>query len=400
MNAADGALDTGQQVVELRLAQLSISMEHGIVARWLVDDGTEVLAGQPVVEIDTDKATVEVEAPGDGVLQIIALEGTTVAVDGVLATVGSPVTRSLAPAPASHEQTATHAQVEVSTPGSPIDSYGVRAAASPAARRIAAIRGVDLASLSGSGPGGRIIARDVPEAATAEPSPADTRSGAPSSANLRAAIVEGLTTSWQQVPHIQIGGRLNAEGLMTAHRYLRDARQHFTVTDLLMFVLTRALRSVPELNGQIAVDGTFMASRRIDLSIAVATTAGVVAPLVKDAGSLSLTELAHERQRLVTQARAGTLERRDLATGSFTLSNLGAYPVDFFAPIVSSPQVATLATGRITNEVIADGDWIGSRPRMWANVAIDHRAADGDAGARFLGALESEIGQLSGMVVA
>ena len=132
------------------------------------------------------------------------------------------------------------------------------------------------------------------------------------------------------------------------------------------------------------------------LSIAVATADGVVAPVLRDADSLALADVARERRRLVEAARQGRLDGRDLAGGTCTLSNLGAYPVDFFAPVVSGPQVAMVATGRVADRPVALDGLIGVRPRMWVNVAIDHRAADGEAGGRLLAALERQIALLPG----
>ena len=134
----------------------------------------------------------------------------------------------------------------------------------------------------------------------------------------------------------------------------------------------------------------------VHLSLAVATRDGVVAPVIRDAGSRSLEELAAERARLVAAARDGHVDRRELAGGTITLSNLGAYPVDFFAPVVSGPQIAMVATGRIVEKPVAEDGWIAVRARMWANVAVDHRAADGEAGGRLLAALERQLASLPG----
>lgn len=134
----------------------------------------------------------------------------------------------------------------------------------------------------------------------------------------------------------------------------------------------------------------------VHLSLAVATPDGVVAPVLRDASSRSLTDLSAERARIVAAARDGRIDRRELAGGTVTLSNLGAYPVDFFAPVISGPQVAMVATGRVVDKPVAEGGWIAARPRMWANVAVDHRAADGEAGARMLAAFERQIASLPG----
>jgi pyruvate dehydrogenase E2 component (dihydrolipoamide acetyltransferase) len=365
-------------MVAVTLPQLSLSMEEGKVVRWLVPDGEHVAVGQPIVEIETDKATIEVEAPADGVLRIVAQEGQILAVETTLAEITGgaeaprPVVEPAAPPPPAVK------------PSAPRERDGH--VASPAARRIAAERGIDLASATGSGPGGRIIARDletalpvgtVPVMAGTVPAMAGT---VPE--GLREAVVANITASWQQIPHIHIGGELVADGLAEARR---DAPPEATVTDLLILAVAAALADVPELNGR---------SERVDLSLAVATGGGVVAPVLRDVGSLGLAEIARERGRLVAAARAGTVDRRDLAGGTFTLSNLGAYPVDFFAPVVSGPQIAMLATGRLAEKPVAIDGMLAVRHRLWANVAIDHRGADGETGARFLAAFERRLAEL------
>ena len=212
---------------------------------------------------------------------------------------------------------------------------------------------------------------------------------------LRAAVVANITASWQQIPHVHIGGELAADGVALA-RAAAAPDAGVTVTDLLVVALARALAEVPELNALRRADGSVERSRAVHLSIAVATADGVVAPVLRDADSRTLGDVARERSRLVEAARQGTLDGHDLSGGTCTLSNLGAHPVDFFAPVVSGPQVAMVATGRVTDRPVALDGLVGVRPRMWVNVAIDHRAADGEAGGRLLAALERQIALLPG----
>ena len=379
------------------LAQLSISMEDGKVTKWLVEDGARVSMGQPVVEVETDKATIEVEAPADGNIRIVAAEGEVVVVDGVLAeldasattpesTGGGPPIVVAATGGDAAESDAAPASV-ASRPGrdGPI--------ASPAARRLAREEGIDLTSLRGSGPGGRIVARDLEGGAPVAAAPVEP---AASSDRLRAAVVKNITASWQQIPHVHIAGELVADGLVAARSAPQPGASNPTFTDLLVFALARALVDVPDLNGLRQADGSVVRGSAVHLSLAVATPDGVVAPVIRDASTLSLDEIAAERSRLVEAARRGTVEGRDLVGGTCTLSNLGAHPVDFFAPVVSGPQVAMIATGRVAERVVAVKGWVAVRSRMWVNVAIDHRAADGEAGGRFLAALEQRIAALPG----
>lgn len=383
------------------LAQLSIAMEDGKVGRWLVADGERVSAGQPVVEVETDKATIEIEAPADGLIRIVAAEGAIVVVEGILAeleptAVGAELGDAGAPEPAAPADAATDRRPAAPVPAAAKVRGRNGPIASPAARRLAREQGIDITALRGSGPGGRIVARDV-EAPRVAPTAAPGAAVAPAgSERVREAVVRNITASWQQIPHVHIGGELAADGLILARASAAPSNQDLTVTDLLLFALARALAEVPDLNGLRRPDGSVVRSAAVHLSLAVATPGGVLAPVVRDAGTRALHDLAAERRRLVEAARLGTVEGRDLAGGTCTLSNLGAYPVDFFAPVVSGPQVAMVATGRVAERVVADNGWVGVRPRMWVNVAIDHRAADGEAGGRLLAALEAQIAMLPG----
>jgi len=208
--------------------------------------------------------------------------------------------------------------------------------------------------------------------------------------DVREAVLANITASWQQVPHIHIGGELDGTGLAKAKsRAVLPSGDKATVTDLLIVAVGRALRAVPELNGTLG-----NVAERIHLALAVATPNGILAPVIRNVDELSLPQVARERGRIVAAAREGASDPHDLAGGTFTLTNLGAYPVDFFAPIISGPQIAMLATGRLVERPVAVEGMLAVRHRLWANVAIDHRAADGEAGGRFLVALERCLNDL------
>lgn len=405
-------------MIPVTLPQLSISMEDGKVLRWLVDDGAKVSAGQPVVEVETDKATVEVEAPSEGTIRRVIAEGTVVAVEATLAEIlepsaaepqeAPPPTEEPALVPPSRSGRENGSEQIAPTPSSAQSGAGAAAAAapprdgkvtaSPAARRIAQERGIDLTTVTGSGPNGRIVVADLEGVGATRPAPAPapargTSAPPPPSAaparernDLRAAVLANISASWQTIPHVHIGGELEADGLVAARRAAASrGGEKATVTDLLILAVARALTDVPEVNG---------GASHVHLSLAVATDATVVAPVLRNVTDLGLGAIARERARLVTAARAGELDPRDLAGGTCTLSNLGAYPVDFFAPIVSGPQVAMIATGRVADKPVAVDGMLAVRPRVWVNVALDHRGADGEAGGRFLAALERRLRDL------
>jgi pyruvate dehydrogenase E2 component (dihydrolipoamide acetyltransferase) len=371
-------------MIPVTLPQLSISMEEGKVLRWLVADGAEVSAGEPIVEIETDKATVEIEAPAEGRVRIVAAEGETMAVEATIAEILSGGEDVAPPSPSPTPEAAVAPAAPTAAPAPP-SADGRRHTASPAARRIAAERGVDLTLVRGSGPGGRIMAKDLEAAAPAAESPARPAQG------LREAVIANITASWQQIPHIHIGGELDGTGLAEAKRTASGLHEgeKVTVTDLLIVAVAGALGDVPELNGTLGTPAA-----RVHLALAVATPGGILAPVIRDADRLSLAEVAGERARIVAAARDGSPDPHDLAGGTFTLTNLGAFPVDFFAPVVSGPQIAMLATGRLVERPVAIDGMLAVHHRIWANVAIDHRGADGEVGGRFLAALERRLNEL------
>jgi pyruvate dehydrogenase E2 component (dihydrolipoamide acetyltransferase) len=215
-----------------------------------------------------------------------------------------------------------------------------------------------------------------------------------SAADLRPFVVSALTRGWQTIPHTNIGGELDADGLVAARAGLLPGPQRITYTDLLLVVLARALGDVPDVYGRVAEDGTVNRGASIDVNLAISTPAGVVAPLVRDLGSRSLVEVARERERLVAAARGEGLESRELGPGGCTLSNLGAYPVDFFTPVLSGPQVSLVALGRMAERPVVREGLVGTGWRLWTNACLDHRAADGEAGGRLLAALERRIAEL------
>jgi pyruvate dehydrogenase E2 component (dihydrolipoamide acetyltransferase) len=374
----------------------SISMEQVRIVQWLVEDGNQVTAGQPVVEVETDKSVIEVEAPASGLLRQLAPNGADLAVDAILAEVvdatdsgrkagsepeGSPDTT---PRPAGEQVDVTATPVAVQRRG--------RNRATPAARTLAARHGVDLGKISGTGPEGRVTAEDVMRAAAAIGAADVEKEDKAATEEPRAAAVRAILASWQTVPHIHIGGELEVEGLV-AYRSCLVGEDRPSVTDLLVFALARALQVVPELNALVRRDGTIARASGVDCAIATATAHGLETPVIRRAETLSISEISQVRKQIVSRARGGRREAGSGGPASVTLSNLGMYPVDFFTPVINSPQVALVATGRVRQHHPAAGGSAISH-RMWANVAIDHRAADGEAGGRLLAALEQVFAEM------
>lgn len=343
----------------------SISMEEGVIVKWLLSEGDAVTKETVLFELETDKALVEVPAPADGVLLKIITPQGTVAVETIVGWVG-----------------ALGETVDQPATVPPIEARQRTAAPStPAARRRAAELGIDIAGVTGSGPNGRITQEDVEQAAATKIpiQPANDRG--------RGELARGLSHAWQTVPHIHISRRMDAGALSAAGR-----NAGVSITDLLLFALSRLLPSFPELTCTWR-DEKLEPASGLHIAFAVDTGGSVAAPVIRDIAALSLDQISAKRRELTEAARQKRLKLADLQDGVFTLTNLGMSGADFFAPIVAWPQTAILAVGRITQEPVVSEGSITIGWRMWANIALDHRAADGALGARFLAKLQDNFSQ-------
>ena len=392
---------------EVILPRLGQGMEAGTIVRWLVAEGDQVKKGQPLFELDTDKVTQEVEAEASGVLLKIVVPEGEVPVGTAIAYVGEagepvpegtgtqrveePAPREQVPVPTEPEQAAAPEPATVAAAGN-----GGRVKASPLARRIARERGIDLASLSGTGPEGRIVAEDVERAAVA-PAPAGAApAAAPAVAaargeverveltSLRRTIARRLTEAWT-VPAFQIS--MSAD--MTKTQELRalllerypDERP--TVTDVLTKVCAIALMRHRNVNATFAEDAIEL-HPAANVGLAVATDRGLVVPVIAGADSRTVAEIAAARADLVGRARDGKLTAGDLESGTFTISNLGMYGVEQFIAVLNPPQAAILAVGAIEERPVAQNGQIVVRPMMTMTLTCDHRTIDGAVAADFL----------------
>ena len=377
---------------------LGIAQETGKVLKWLRSEGDEVEEGAPLLEIETDKVTVEVEAPASGTLAGIRFaEGADVPVGHVVALILAIGEEAPAAAPAAVEPQ-EQAPVSAATGGNGSRSTARRARrplASPKARRIAMERGVDLASLTGSGPRGAVLAADVEGAGAAA-------AGAPQPVEVGAIwqrMAERTTQSWQAAPHFYLSrdvdaGRLNAwrDG---ARR--REGYERLTHTDLLVKVAAAALRRHPRVNATWR-DGGIAENDDVNVGIAVAVDDGLVVPVVHGADGLELRAVLERRVELVEAARAGKLRQDDVGGATFTISNLGMYGVDAFAAILNAPQAAILAVGRIADRVVPVDGRPEIRPMCTLTVSFDHRVVDGARGAQFLDTLAELVEEPAGLI--
>jgi pyruvate dehydrogenase E2 component (dihydrolipoyllysine-residue acetyltransferase) len=388
---------------------LGMAQETGKILRWLKTDGEAVSKGEPLMEIETDKVTVEVEAPADGTLALRAAEGDEVGVGKAVAVIvgaGEPV-----PEPASVDAAAAPsadarpvADIEPETVPLTQSQSARRQLASPKARRLAEEHGVELAEVAGSGPHGAVVAADVEalggNGAIADAPPPSLGAGEELPlGTVWTRMAERMSESWRTVPHFFLLRQVEATRLLAWRESLRSRAGYegVTHTDLLVKLCAAALREHPRVNASWR-DGKVLASAGVHVGIAVALEDGLVVPVLQNADVLDLQKLAARRKALVEAARSGRLRPEDVSGGTFTISNLGMYGVDAFAAIVNPPQAAILAVGRITDRVIPVAGRPEVRPTLAVCLSFDHRVVDGARGAQFLDTLAGLMEEPAGLV--
>jgi pyruvate dehydrogenase E2 component (dihydrolipoamide acetyltransferase) len=396
---------------DVKLPRLGQGMESGTIVRWLKAEGDQVEKGEPLYEVDTDKATQEVEAEASGVLLRIAVAEGEVPVGQTVAMIGEPG-EAVSETPSEPPEAPAgagpiEAQAEPPAPTTELravanggqDQAGGRVKASPLARRIARERGIDLGAVTGTGPDGRVVAEDIERIAVAPAqaaaSPAPAQSAAPGEAestplsSTRRTIARRLTEAWQ-VPVFELtvsADMTRANELIARSREL-DPDVRATVTDLIVRVCASALQRHPEVNVQFAGDA-ILRFPTANVGLAVAAPQGLVVPVIRSAERLSLAEVATERGRLVELARTGGLKLPDMEAGTFTISNLGMFGVEQFIAVLNPPQAAILAVGATVDRPVAVGGEIVVRPMMTVTLTVDHRAVDGAPAAEFLRSVKS-----------
>jgi pyruvate dehydrogenase E2 component (dihydrolipoamide acetyltransferase) len=384
---------------EVKLPRLGQGMEAGTITKWLKSEGETVSKGEPLFEIDTDKVTQEVESDFDGVLLKIALPEGEAPVGQTIAWIGAAgeeiqAAEAPSPAPKKVSDTKEVSDTVSDTVVAPPSANGGRIKASPLARRIARERGIDLASLSGTGPEGRIVAEDVERGAAQAPAAAPVPAGEIESiplTNIRKTIARRLTAAWQ-APVFQLTvsadmGRAN-ELVARARELNPDVR--ITVTDLLAKLCAQALVRHRDVNVQFTEDA-LLKFPTANIGIAVAAPQGLVVPVVRSAERLSLADVAVARGEVVGRARDNKLTAQDLEDGTFTISNLGMFGVEQFVAVLNPPQAAILAVGATLDTPVARDGAVEIRPMMTLTLTVDHRAVDGAAGADFLSTVKKFI---------
>ena len=400
--------------INILMPALSPTMTEGNLAKWLKNEGDTVEAGDVIAEIETDKATMEVEAVDEGVLGKIVVpegsEGVAVnAVIGVLIAEGEDADEIAdTPAPAEKPAPAAEAapQGAAETPPAGL-APEERIAASPLARRMASQAGLDLAAISGSGTGGRIVKADIDAvlaagSAAPEPVRAPTRAAAvPGAApsgpvklsTMRRVIAERMTESKTTVPHFYLSVDCEVDELLTVRREInkRIEPAKISVNDIVIRACALALREVPAANVSWAGEGSMTQHRAADISVAVAIPGGLVTPIVRNADAKGLVEIASEMKELAARAREGKLMPEEYQGGSFSISNLGMFGVKSFDAVINPPQACILAVGAAeARPVVRDGAIVPATV-MTCTLSVDHRVVDGAIGAELLRAIKRNI---------
>jgi pyruvate dehydrogenase E2 component (dihydrolipoamide acetyltransferase) len=403
---------------EVTLPRLSPGMNEASVARWLKKAGEPVKQGEALFEVETEKVATEVPAPVDGVLHVVVPEGKTVAIGTVLALLAAPG-ETVASAPAAGAAPAAPAPPVAASPGSgevttarrsASESVGApsdvadegRVVASPAARRLSRELGVSLEGLKGSGPGGRIIEKDVQRRAAQAPVP--TPAGQPAAAPAAApAIIAAQTRPLQGIRKIIADRMLQSQNTNATVTVTLEVDMHeavnlrtqlvgeweqregvrVTYTDIIVKAVAKALTEHRRLNASLQGD-RIVEHGEVHVGVAVALDDGLIVPVVRDADRKSLLEVAREAKELGGRAHQGRLGVGEVTGGTFTVTNLGASGVDAFTPIINPPECAILGVGKIAEKPVARGGQVVIRPTMWLSLTFDHRIVDGKPAADFL----------------
>jgi pyruvate dehydrogenase E2 component (dihydrolipoamide acetyltransferase) len=424
------------------MPRLSDTMTEGKIVKWHKKEGDAVKSGEPIADVETDKATLELECYDDGtLLKIVVAEGQSVRLGAPVAIIGKPgedFSALLAAAPAPQPQAPAApapalAPAPLPAPPAPRPAIASKAVdptrhdvsvemtdliapsspkvkASPLARRIARESGIDLLGMEGTGPAGRIIARDVaqaqrrpiPAAATTlaappVPGPAPLLAypepplpGAHELSGMRKVVAARLGQAWASVPHFYLSAEVDMEACVALREELKALGVSLSLNDFVLKAAAVGLRRVPEVNRSY-VNDTFEQHAHIDVGMAVALPEGLVTPVLRSADQLTLSQIAAQARDFAERARTKRLKPEEYSGGSVTVSNLGMFGVDSFFAIVNPPQSAILAVGKVAARPAVHQGRLVARQRMWLSLSGDHRAIDGALGARYLAAVKEAL---------
>jgi pyruvate dehydrogenase E2 component (dihydrolipoamide acetyltransferase) len=374
---------------------LGVAQEKGTLLHWLKAEGQSVTKGEPLMEVETDKATVEIEAPASGILaHVTASPGDEVPVGNRIALIVAPGEK--VPVKPS-EPTESCAREDTSSKAAAVEPAPARETksppsgviiASPAARRIARERGLDLSAISGTGPQGAVLAGDIIHAGSGKPRPG---AGPPTIREtlqltpMRRIIAERMASSKQTAPHFYLRIDADMTEIDRQRSALKQQREPLTpsINDYILSACARALPDFPLLNASFTEQGVHIYSD-INLGVAVALQEGLVVPVIRNADRLSLQQIAAQSREFAQKAQTKKLLPLDYEGGTFTVSNLGMFGVDDFVAIINPPQCAILAVGQVAPRVVPDNQGFAVRPIVTMSLSADHRVVDGAIAASFL----------------
>lgn len=396
---------------KIMMPKLGMDMKEGSVVAWSFKEGDRINEGDVVVQIETEKITYDVEAPATGILRkIVAREGEARLVGELLGVIASEdeafderefVIEKAPPSPAAVEEPKRIPDPSKDTAPSPRPEERVRA--TPAAKRLAREKGLDIVHVSGTGPGGRITEKDVLAAVKTRQEPKQLEVSEPGKmrpgttipiTRMRSIIAERLTKSWV-APHIYLAAEIDATEMGKLLKKLlpaiqRETGQKLTYNDLLIQVVALAIEKFPAISGIIEAEHIRIPDE-INIGLAVAVEDGLLVPVVRRANESSLTEIVRQRADLVDRARRQQLAIDELRGGTFSISNLGMFDIDFFTAILNPPQSGILSVGKVKDTPAVKGGKVQIVPLMKLVLGVDHRVVDGAVGAAFLQELKRNL---------
>jgi pyruvate dehydrogenase E2 component (dihydrolipoamide acetyltransferase) len=375
---------------------LSPAQETGILIEWFKEEGDLIEKGEPLMEVETDKANVEVEATTTGILANITVNlGDEIPVGKVIALIladGESVPESKKEYSSSEtkvsEEDTAQLQTTISNPLDPSANLPTnKIVASPKVRQYAKKEGIDLSFIKGSGPNGVILMKDV---LVNQSSSETEENDIPTSKGWR-LMADRLTESWSSAPHFNLVRHLDVSNFVTYKKQVQEKNSNrLTYTDLLIKLVSITLKEHPRINASW-IDNKIVKNSEINVGLAVDFDGGLIVPVIHKTDELSLGEITNRRKDLITRTQAGKLRSGDLDRGTFTISNLGMFDVDSFNAIINPPQAAILAVGRIVDKVVPVDGLPAVRPILTLNLSFDHRVVDGVRGAEFLKTLSNLI---------
>ncbi|PIB92085.1 pyruvate dehydrogenase complex dihydrolipoamide acetyltransferase [Caulobacter sp. FWC2] len=417
--------------IDILMPALSPTMEEGTLAKWHVKVGDTVKAGDVIAEIETDKATMEVEAVDEGVIEAILVDAGTEnvkvnALIGKLAGEGespAPAPKAEAPKAAAAAPAPVAAAPAAPAPAAPVAADGSRVFASPLARRLASAAGLDLKGIKGTGPHGRVVKTDVEAAKSGAPAAKAAPASAPAAAapataeprkvqsleqmgipagsydlvpldGMRKTIARRLTDSFRDVPHFPLTIDLEIDALLAArakiNSLLADQGVKVSVNDIIIKAVAVALKRVPEANASYTPEGIAM-HKHADIAVAVAIDGGLITPIVRAAETKGLAQISAEVKDLAARAKAKKLKPEEFQGGTFSVSNLGMFGIKAFASIINEPQGAIMSVGAGEQRPVVKDGQLAVATVMTVTLTCDHRVVDGAIGAKFLAAFKPLI---------